>query len=261
MPDIPQPAGLMAVQPRDDGRGHGHAGAGHPPRKVVETYQETERARPPDDRITIIGIPIEQITPSTQAALAGLVAENATLRSQVRRLESGSAKKFAVMLDRDAFINEMHRLLTTSPGENGVWIPMIIHVPTCEDIRRSSGVLAANTALDDVANRLRQLDFAMPSVANDDAASHDAPPPRATTALMLSGYVGGVTLGALFAAPAAADPNALARDVHDSLTRDGYDVAGLGMALVVKTAAAAAGIGESALLAIARIDHLSRGAG
>ena len=40
---------------------------GHPPRKVVESYQETERSRPLDDRVTIIGIPIEQITPSTQA--------------------------------------------------------------------------------------------------------------------------------------------------------------------------------------------------
>src|SRR5262245_27415367 len=88
MPDIPQPLGLSTVQSREDGRGRGGADpGGHAPKKVAETYQETERAKPVDDRITIIGIPIEQITPSTQAALAGLVAENSTLRSQVRRLE------------------------------------------------------------------------------------------------------------------------------------------------------------------------------
>jgi len=191
-----------------------------------------------------------------------LVAENATLRAQVRRLESSNiiTKKNAPMLERDAFIARLNELLATSPGANGIWILMLIHVQTYEDIRRSSGVLAANTALDDVAQRLRQLDFGMPTVANDDAASHDAPPPRAATALSLSGYVGGLTLGALFAAPAAVDPSGLARDVHASLTKDGYDVAGLAMALAIKTAAAVAGVGESAMLTIARVDHLSRGA-
>jgi hypothetical protein len=43
------------------------------------------------------------------------------------------------------------------------------------------------------------------------------------------------------------------------LTKDGYDVAGLSMALAIRTAAAVVGAGESALLAIARVDHLSRG--
>jgi hypothetical protein len=228
---------------------------------VIETYQETERSRPLDDRITIIGIPIEQITPSTQAALAGLVAENTTLRSQVRRLEGNASilKKSTPVLERDAFIARLHETLSTSPGMNGVWILMLIHVQTYEDIRRSSGLLAANTALDDVAHRLRQLDFEMPAAANDDAPANDAPVARAATALMLTGYAGGLTLGALFAAPDAADPAMLARDVHESLTRDGYEVAGLAMALAIKTAAATAGVGESALLALARVDHLSRG--
>jgi hypothetical protein len=63
----------------------------------------------------------------------------------------------------------------------------------------------------------------------------------------------------LFAAPIAVDPVRLARDVHESLTKDGYDVAGLAMALAIRVAAASAGTGESALLAIARVDHLSRG--
>ncbi|TAK98113.1 MAG: hypothetical protein EPO08_19990 [Rhodospirillaceae bacterium] len=263
MPDIPQPVGLQIVQPREDGRsqGGGYPGAGgHPARKVAETYQETGRVQPPDDRITIIGIPIEQITPSTQAALAGLVAENATLRSQVRRLEGTSVitKKAAPILERDAFIGQLNKLLSVSPGANGIWILMLVHVQTYEDIRRSSGVLAANTALDDVAHRIRQLDFEKPAAANDDAPSVVAPPPLSSTSLMLMGYVGGLTLGVLFAAPAAVDPLALARDVHISLTKDGYEVAGLSMALAIRTAAAAAGVGESALLTIARVDHLSR---
>jgi hypothetical protein len=230
------------------------------PRKVAEVYQESERVRPPDDRITIIGIPIEQITPTTQAALAGLVAENATLRAQVRRLERGSiiTRKSGTLLEREGFIAKLQELLASSPGANGVWLLTLIHVQTYEDIRRSSGLLAANTALDDVGHRLQQLDFDMPNVANDDSPA-DAPRPRTTTSLMSSGYLGGLTLGALFAAPAAADPTALARNLHDMLTKDGYDVAGLSMALAIRTAAAVVGAGESALLAIARVDHLSRG--
>lgn len=260
MPDIPQPSGLTAVQTREDGRGQG--GSPNPaPRKVAETYQETERVRPLDDRVTIIGIPIEQITPTTQAALAGLVAENATLRSQVRRLERGSVitKKAGIVLERDGFIARLHELLSSSPGMNAIWILVLIHVQTYEDIRRSSGVLAANTALDDAAYRLQQMDFGLPAVANDDAPAADGPLPRTATALISSGHLGGLTLGALFAAPAAADPTALARNVHETLTKDGYDVAGLSMALAIRTAAAVVGTGESALLAIARVDHLSRG--
>jgi hypothetical protein len=230
------------------------------PRRVAEVYQESERVRPLDDRITIIGIPIEQITPTTQAALAGLVAENATLRAQVRRLERGSiiAKKSGTLLERDGFIAKLQELLASSPGTNGAWLLSLIHVQTYEDIRRSSGLLAANTALDDVGHRLQQLDFGMPNIANDDEPA-DAPLPRTTTSLAASGYLGGLTLGALFAAPASADPTALAQDLHDTLTEDGYDVAGLSMALAIKTAAAVVGAGESALLAIARVDHLSRG--
>lgn len=259
MPDITQPSGLTVVQTREDGRGQGMANP--PPRRVAEVYQESERGRPPDDRITIIGIPIEQITPTTQAALAGLVAENATLRAQVRRLERGSVitKKSGTLLDRDGFVAKLQELLASSPGTNGVWLLTLIHVQTYEDIRRSSGLLAANTALDDVGHRLQQLDFDMPNVANDDKPAAAAAPPRTTTSLMSSGYLGGLTLGALFAAPASADPTALARSLHESLTRDGYDVAGLSMALAIRTAAAVVGAGESALLAIARVDHLSRG--
>ena len=84
MPDIPQPSGLAIVETRPDGRGNGGGAPSRQPKRVAETYQETERVTPPDDRITILGIPMEQITTSTRAALAGLVAENATLRSQVQ---------------------------------------------------------------------------------------------------------------------------------------------------------------------------------
>ena len=181
MPDIPEPGGLTAIQVRDEGQGHTGGGPpGRSPKSVADTYQESERSRPPEDRITIIGIPIEQITPITQAALAGLVAENATLRSQVRRLEGTrkNTKKSTLVVDRDGFVPAVDKMLASSPGANGVWIFVLIHILTFDDIRRNSGILAANTALDDVVYRLRQMDFDLPEVANDDAESSDAPPPR-----------------------------------------------------------------------------------
>src|SRR4051812_31612323 len=103
MPDIPQPTGLPPVDPRGERRNQS-GGDGRSPgaKRVAESYQEVDRVRPIDDSITIIGIPIEQITSSTQAALAGLVAENATLRSHVRRLETRlPATAAPAVLERD----------------------------------------------------------------------------------------------------------------------------------------------------------------
>jgi hypothetical protein len=254
MPDIPQPTGLPAVDTRREGRGAGGESAGRPAKRVVETYQEADRVRPLDDKITIIGIPIAQITASTQAALAGLVAENATLRAQVRRLET-RAPNAPPLLPRDAFVARLGELLSGAPGPGLAWMLILVHVQTYEDIRRSTGLLAANSALADAGERLRQLELHAP--AAEGAAPTAAPP--VPVPLSLVGSAGGLSLGALIAAPSGTDPATFSRQVRDGLSASGYDVAGLSMALALKVACAAVTAGESALLALARVDHLTRG--
>ena len=70
MPDIVQPETVAVVQRRLEGQGQGKdAPRGQPSKKVAATYQEVARSKPADDRITILGIPIDQITPATQASM------------------------------------------------------------------------------------------------------------------------------------------------------------------------------------------------
>jgi hypothetical protein len=254
MPDIPQPSGLAVVETRPDGRGPGGGALSRPPRRVAETYQETERASPADeDRITILGIPMEQITASTRAALAGLVAENATLRAQVRRLEARNAASLPI-LERDGFIARLGELLAGAPGPGSQWVLALVHLQTYDDIRRSTGLLAANSALADVGQRLRNFHLTAP-------AAEDAPvtAPAIEVPTVLIGSVGGVSMGILFVAPQGVDTTAMAKAVRDGIAADGYDVAGLSMALAFKVAAVTVSPSESALLAIARVDHPTRG--
>ncbi len=251
MPDIPQPTGLPGVDTRTDRRRQG-GGDGRSPaaRRAAETYQEADRARPFDDSVTIIGIPIEQITNSTRAALAGLVAENATLRAQVRRLETRlPAGAAPAMLDREPFLASFTELTGTPAGPGLAWSLFLIHVETYEDIRRSSGVLAANTVLADVGQRLRDVHLTWPVEG-----------PAATTVPMAClGAIGGLTLVALASTPLDAELPVLCHQIRDQLSATGYDVAGLSMALAMKVAGATISRAESPLLAIARVDHLTRG--
>ena len=254
MSDIPQPSGLAIIETRPDGRGQGGSGAfTRQPKRVAESYQEVDRVNPPDDRITILGIPMEQITATTRAALAGLVAENATLRSQVRRLEARNPATLPI-LERDAFIARLGELLAGSPGNGAEWVLILVHVQTYDDIRRSSGLLAANSALADVGQRLRNFQLTAPPLQTAPLA---APPIEMPTHLI--GSAGGPAMGVLVTGPVGADTQAIAKAVRDGLAGEGYDVAGLSMALAFKVAAAAVTVGESALLAVARVDHLTRG--
>lgn len=254
MPDIPQPSGITVVETRPDGRGQNGGGApGRQPKRVAETYQEVDRVTPLDDRITILGIPMEQISPSTRAALAGLVAENATLRAQVRRLEARTPASLPI-LERDAFIARLGEMLAGVPALGSQWVLVLVHVQTYDDIRRSSGLLAANSALADVGQRLRNFSLTAPPPADAPMA---APALDVPTALL--GSLGGPSMGLLVATPIGADTVAIARAVRDGIAATGYDVAGLSMSLAFKVAAAVVSPGESALLAVARVDHLTRG--
>lgn len=265
MPDITQPETVKTVERRLEGRSQGGApggkpgGAEQPARKVVANYEEAAKAKPSDDRITILGIPVEQITPATRAALGGLVAEINFLRGVVRRLETPSARKpdnqGVGVLEPEMFVKALGALLAQPPSAGAVWTLLLVHVPTYEDIRRSSGLLAANGVLADVAQRLRDFRPVPPDQAAGTVMEMAA---AMANAFAVLGYVGGSNLAGLTALPADSDPAALARSVRAHLTASGYLVSGIDMALVIKVAAAPVGPGESATLALGRVDHLLR---
>jgi hypothetical protein len=259
MPDIVQQDAVATVQRRLEGQGQGggrDAPRGQPPKKVAASYQEVARAKPVDDRITILGIPVEQITPVTQAALAGLVAEINHLRNIVKRHDRGGDKRGgaqneAAILEPEAFLRSLGATLSQPPGEGTSWMLVLIHVATYEDIRRSMGLLAANSALADVAHRLKDLRLS----TSAGLTQGDNP----TVSFVLLGYAGGSNIAAVAALPHDdLDSAAVIKSVRDHLLGSGYVVGGIDMALALSVAAAAVGSGESALLALGRADHLLR---
>jgi len=250
MPDITQQDPVMSVERRLDGRpqGGGHAGGSdQPAKKVTASYEEVAKTQPTDDRITILGIPVEQITPATQAALGGLVAEINYLRGVVKRQDRSGARKSeastAVIVDPDSLMKALGGALAAPPPAEHAWALLLVHVPTYEDIRRSSGLLAANGVLADVAQRLREfrMDIGAPA-----------------SPFSLLGYAGGSNLAALTALTADQPGEGVARNVRAQLSASGYLVSGIEMSLVIRTAVAAIGAGESATLALGRADHLLR---
>jgi hypothetical protein len=263
MPDITQPETVRIVERRLDGRSQGgHSGSPEPPsKKVVANYEEAAKSKSADDRITILGIPVDQITPATQAALGGLVAEISFLRGIVRRLEKGAPRKSeaqpGAILEPEGLMKALGAGLAQPPGEGAIWVLLLVHVPTYEDIRRSSGLLAANGALADVAYRLKDFPLAPADPAAGTALAMAAAMAKTFAAM---GYVGGSNLAALAALPAEQDTTAFARAVRAHLTAGGYTVGGIDMALAVKAAAAPVGTSESPALALGRADHLLRSA-
>lgn len=248
MPDIPQPDTVKTVERRLEGQPQGRsAPSREQPRKAIESYAETARATRDDDRITILGIPFEQITPATQAALAGLVAEINYLRGLVKRYERGGQRRGgeegAAILEPAAFVRTLDAALAKEPAEGETWVAVMVHVSTYEDIRRSSGVLAANAALADVAARLRDVELPVGAGAG--------------ARLAVLGYAGGSNLAGVMGLPVQdLDTSAVAAWVREKLLTGAYNVAGIEMALAISVAAAAVGPGESGLLALARTDHL-----
>ena len=253
MSDIPHSETVKVVEPRLEGQGNG-GGREQPARKAAASYAEAARTRTDDDRITILGIPFEQITPATQAALAGLVAEINYLRGLVKRLERSTRRPSDTepptsILEPGALLRAVDGVLAQTPEAGASWVLVLVYVSTYADIRRSSGVLAANATMADVAQRLREMEF-RPTARG--SAGHTA-----TQRFDVLGYAGGGTLAGVVALPIAdLDPDLLAEDVRTKLLASAYTVAGIDMTLAISTAAAPVGVGESALLALARTDHL-----
>lgn len=272
MTDITQPPSVAVVNRRDEGRAQGQPrDPGTPPaKKVVETYQEVDRAKPVDDRITILGIPAEQITPATHAALASLVGEINFLRAAVKRLERAQAGAappgFADPGEK--FIADLAAALALPQGADETRILVLAYLNTFEDVRRSSGLLAAKTLLTDVSERFAQARIAAVATPPQGGPAPAAPqggsgtPRPATTGFSLAAPVGGAAMAGLMIVTAEqADESSIAQQIRDQITQTGYSVSGIDMNVSATVAAVAISGGEGALTALGRADHMIRGHG
>ena len=267
MNDIPQSSNVALINARNEGRGQGKGGeGGPPPKKVANAYQEIAKAKPVDDRITILGIPAEQITPATQAALASLVAEINFLRSAVKRLDGKSAynknetKTAEVeVLPAAELMAQLSHALAPSPEPGVARVLVLAYLSTFEDVRRSSGILAANSLLADLAQRLSRAEFLpAPEPLPDGRTPATRDPGRFR--LRLVGFAGGSTLAGLAELPQGSiDETFISRQVRDHCIESGFSVGGIDMAVALAVAAVVISANEGALTAIARADHLLRG--
>ena len=148
-----------------------------------------------------------------------------------------------MIVDPDGLMRALSGALSAPAPAGDAWALLLVHVPTYEDIRRSSGLLAANGVLADVAQRLK--DFKM------DLGAPGSP-------FSLLGYAGGSNLAALMALTPEQATDDIARSARAHLTATGYLVSGIEMSLVIRTAVAVIGPGESATLALGRADHFLR---
>lgn len=250
MSDIPPPSGVIAVQRRED-RPHqeGEQKKHEPPaNKVAETYEET--ARGINDKITILGIPVDLMTTQVKATIGGLVSEVEHLKAKVKRYESAMAKGDSAspeaLLVGDAFVQALDQVLAGAPTLGQSWQLALITVNTFEDVRKSSGLLAANTVLADVVAEIQNS------------------PLKAATI----GLIGGPSIAALLPAPdtpsvdiASADSDApltVADKVRMTVEDAVYSVAGLEMKLSFTVASVKVEPGQDALQAIGQADHVLR---
>lgn len=246
MSDITSPAGVVGVQwqeekPASDGEQNKRD---VPANKVVETYEET--ARGINDSITILGIPIDLMTTQAQAAIGGLVSEVQFLKSKVRRYEALMAKAGAdapsEALAGDRLIYAMDKTLAAPPQPGFDRELALVVVNTFEDIRKSSGLLAANAVLADVVAEIQGSPLQAEHV----------------------GIIGGPVLGVLLSKSDHADapqqpgaaPATTADRVREAVEARGYTVAGLDMNLSFTVASVRVETGQSALQAIGLADHI-----
>jgi len=268
MNEISQPTNIALVKPRDEGRSQGQGKPredGPPPKKVADVYNETSKSKPVDDRITILGIPAEQITPATQAALASLVAEVNFLRAAVRRLDATAAAKRdgrqhdGEIIAQEALVGQLSRLIAEPLPPGVARVLVLAYLGTFEDVRRSSGLLAANTLLADMAQRLTRAEFTPSADAVTDITKPAAHGPGQFR-FRAVGFAGGSTLLGLAELPSAGiDDTHISRQVRDQCVETGFNVGGIDMAVALSVVAVVMSANEGVLTAMGRADHLLRG--
>lgn len=246
MSDITSPTGVVGVQWQEEKPGsEGESNKRDmPANKVAETYEET--ARGISDSITILGIPVDLMTTHVQAAIGGLVSEVQYLKAKVKRYEASKAQQAASEspepLAGQLLIDALDKALGEVPQPGLIRELTLIVVNTFEDIRKSSGVLAANSVLADVVAELQDSSVAVNSV----------------------GLLGGPVIAVVLTRTEAGGQTgsgeintvSTADQIREIVEGRGYSVAGLDMKLSFTVASVRVEAGQSALQAIGQADHI-----
>jgi hypothetical protein len=247
MSEITTPTGISPVhwQEEKPGQDGDQSRREHPASKVAETYEETSRGI--SDKITILGIPIDLMTSQVQASIGGLVSEVSYLKTKVKRYEAKMSKAEGGapedLLSGDRFVFALDKVLAVAPPPGQIRKLALVVVNTFEDIRKSSGILAANSVLADVVAALQQ------------------------SALVASpvGLVGGPIVAAVLTELEEATPLVegetpitAADRVRAVLEAQPYAVSGLEMNLSFAVSSVQLETGQSGLQAIGQADHVLR---
>jgi GGDEF domain-containing protein len=250
MSDIHLPTSVVNVQwqeekPHQDGEPRPRDPAAE---KAAESYEESQRTI--TDKITILGIPIDLMTTQVQATIAGLVSEVDHLKTRLNRFEKGQKSGGGLtdqdVLVGDAFNHALDKALSAPPPPGHIRELALVVVNTYEDIRTSSGLLSANSALTEVATRLGNAGLGSSIV----------------------GLIGGPTVAALLTRPniheqpgvddAGHEHASTADIVREAVEAEAYPVAGLDMDLRFTVASMRVETGQSAVHAIGQADHILR---
>src|SRR5690606_23947337 len=150
-----------------------------------------------------------------KAALGGLIAEINHLRGQVKRYEKHAPRKGdsaeGGVLQPEGFLRALNAALGQPAPAGAAWTLVLVHVPTYEDVRRSSGLLAANGVLADVGQRLQEFRLTFSPEVSEEVA------PQPSIAFAPIGYVRGSNLAALTTLAVDHDTVALAHAVRTHL--------------------------------------------
>ncbi len=172
------------------------------------------------------------------------------LKAKVKRYESAISRKDGgvpgALLVGDRFIQVLDQVLESAPPPGQYRQLALIEVNTFEDIRKRSGLLAANTVLADVIGEIQDS-------------------PLEATPI---GLVGGQSIGALLtdmdhesdqvATNTDDTPLTVADKVRLLVEEAAYTVAGLDMKLSFTVASVRAEMGQDALQALGQVDHVLR---
>lgn len=247
MSDITSPTGVVGVQWQEEKASPDGEGSNRdvPANKVAETYEET--ARGISDSITILGIPAELMTTQVQATIGGMVSEIQFLKSKVKRYETSKNREQGTESGElsvgERLIRELETALSLAPPVGFTRELVLTVVNTFEDIRKSSGILAATSVIEDVASEMRasELDVNPVGLLGGPVIAALLTRPDVTVAPEAPEQGGGVTT---------------ADKVRGIVESKGYSVAGLDMKVSFTVASVRVEAGQSALQAIGQADHI-----
>lgn len=157
MAEISQPSAIGAVTPAD---AHGE----RQDRRGNKRREERWSSRPVADVAFVLGIPEKELTPKVQEALNGIMREFDALRDKHDRLtdqmaylqDLADSHAFLPIRNRRVLLRELARIIGQAERNQMMNSFLYLHLVPYDDIRFKHGHAAAEAALGQVAEVLRQ---------------------------------------------------------------------------------------------------------